>query len=465
MRASPLFAAFATTLSLPAFAADPSATAALLRDHALAGSSAYAIVESLTTEVGQRLAGTPAEARARDWGVAKLRALGFEKVHVQTFNVPHWERGIETAQVLGAAPQTLLLTALGHSGATPPQGIDADVVRFADVEALTAAPAGSLGGKIVFIDHGMARAQDGSSYGAFGGIRRSGPAIAASKGAAAFLMRSLGTGTARMPHTGKTETPPGTAALPSAALSVPDAQQLARLLDRGPVRLHLTLTPRTLGTGQSGNVIGEITGRDRPHEVVLVGGHLDSWDLGTGAIDDGAGIAITVGAAKLILDAVKAGTVPRPHRTIRVVMFGDEESQGPLGGATYLKGHATDTHVLTAESDFGADRIWSLAANVGDGGKPVVAALAKLLVPLGIAATAAPAHGGTDIEAVVASGAGVVDLRQDGTHYFDLHHTADDTLDKIDKVQLDQNVAAWATLLWLAADNDADLRRPVAPSK
>ena len=457
--------AASVVVGTPALAVDSATTAALLRDRALAGSPAYAIVESLTTEVGQRLAGTPAEARARDWAVARLKALGFEKVHVQTFDVPRWERGIEAAEVLGAAPQKLLLTALGHSGATPPQGIDAEVVRFADLEALTAAPAGSLAGRIVFIDHGMARAQDGSSYGAFGGIRRSGPAIAASKGAAAFLLRSLGTGTARMPHTGTTTTPPGSAALPAAALSVPDAEQLARLLDRGPVRLHLTLTPHEAGTGQSGNVIGEITGRTAPHEVVLIGGHLDSWDLGTGAIDDGAGVAITVGAARLIVDAVKAGTIPRPRRTIRVVLFGDEESQGPLGGETYLKGHAADTHVLTAESDFGADRVWSLAANVGDAAKPVVAAMAKLLGPLGIAPTPSPAHGGTDIEAVVKSGAGVIDLRQDGTRYFDIHHTADDTLDKIDRTQLDQNVAAWATMLWLAADSAVDFRPTVEGAK
>ena len=443
-----------------AFAApvDDTTIAARLRDTALGGSPAYAIVESLTTEVGQRLAATAAEARARDWGVAELKALGFEKVHVQTFDVPRWERGVETAQVIGAAPQTLLVTALGHSGATPPHGVDAEVVRFADLDALAAAPDNTLGGRIVFIDHGMARAQDGSSYGAFGAIRRSGPGIAAKKGAAAFLMRSLGTGTARQPHTGVTRFDAGIAPLAAGALSVPDAQQLARLLDRGPVRLHLVLTPRFMGTGQSGNVVGEIAGRDYPNQVVVIGGHLDSWDLGTGAIDDAAGIAITTAAAKIILDGVRNGTLPRPKRTIRVVMFGDEESQGPLGGETYLKGHPNDTHVLAAESDFGADRVWSLASGVGEAGKPFVTALTKLLGPLGIAATPAPAHGGTDIEAIVAAGAGVIDLRQDGTRYFDLHHTADDTLDKIDRAQLDQNVAAWVTLLWLAANTDADLR-------
>ena len=446
----------ASVLAAPAIAADPSAGAALLRDRALAGSPAYAIVESLTTEVGQRLAGTPAEARARDWGVAKLKALGFQNVHVQTFDVPRWERGVETAEVLGASSQRLILTALGYSGATPAAGVTGEVVRFADVDALRAVPDGSLKGKIVFIDHAMARAQDGSSYGAFGGIRRSGPAVAAAKGAAVYLMRSLGTGNVRTPHTGTT-TWGDVTPIAAAALTVPDAMQLARLLDRGAVQLHVTLTPRLTGTGKSGNVIGEITGATKPKEVIAVGGHLDSWDLGTGAIDDASGIAITVGAAKLILDAIKAGDLPRPARTIRVVMFGDEESQGPLGGQTYLKGHASDTHVLTGESDFGADRVWQFRTSTGPASKPFVAALAKVLAPLGIAQSGLPAHGGTDVEALVQAGTPVIDLAQDGTRYFDLHHTPEDTLDKIDRVQLDQNVAAWAAMLWLAADGSTVL--------
>jgi len=445
---------FAVTLLLavaaPA-AADDVATAAKLRDRALAGSPAYAILESLTTEVGPRLAATPAEARARVWGVAKLEALGFQNVRVQEFDVPHWERGLETAEIVGASSQRLILTALGGSGATPPEGTTAEVVRFADVDALRAAPDGSLKGKFAFIDHAMARTQDGSSYGAFGGIRRSGPAVAATKGAAGFLMRSLGTGTMRSPHTGVTQWGAVTP-IAAAALSVPDAQQLARLLDRGIVTVHLTLTPRHLGTGRSGNVMGEITGKARPREVIVVGGHLDSWDLGTGAIDYAAGIAITTAAAKIIIDAVKAGELPRPRRTIRVVMFGDEESQGPLGGATYLASHASDRHVLAAESDFGADRVWQLRTKLPVTAKPFAADLARVLAPLGIAASTDEAHGGTDIEALAKAGVGIVDLAQDGTRYFDLHHTPDDTLDKVDPVQLNQNVAAWTALLWLAAN-------------
>lgn len=450
-----IMAGLILAMAAPA-AADLATGTALVRDRALAGNAAYAIVRDLTTEIGPRLAGSSAEAQARDWMAKRMLRAGLSGVHVQPFAVPHWERGIETAITTGPNSQRLILTALGYSGATPAAGIDADVVQFADLDALKAAAPGSLTGKTVFIDHEMRRAQDGSSYGAFNAIRTAGPAIAASKGAAAYLHRSLATGPARLPHTGVTRFPVGTAPIPAAALSVPDAMQLARMVAAGPVHLHLVLTPQLLGTGTSGNVVGEITGRE-PSEVVLTGGHLDSWDLGTGAIDDASGIAIALGAAKTIADAVKDGTLPRPRRTIRVVAFGDEEAQGPLGGATYLKGHPEKV-VLALEADFGADRVWSLRAKVGDAAKPAVAMLARVLAPLGIAPSPLPAFGGTDIEAAAEGGAAVIDLAQDGTHYFDLHHSADDTLDKIDPQALTQAVAAYAATLWWAANSDVDLR-------
>ena len=439
---------------------DPVAAAALLRDNALTGngdgrSAAFDFVRELTTRFGPRLAATAPEAAARDWVAAKMTSYGFTNVHIQTFAVPHWERGVETATTIGANPQRLALTALGYSGATPDAGLDAEVVQFADLDGLRAAPAGSLAGKIVFVDHAMRAAQDGSSYGALNAIRTAGPAIAASKGAAAYLLRSLATGPARLPHTGVTVWPAGTAPIPAAALSVPDAMQLARLMKAGPVGLHLVLTPRNLGMGTSGNVVGEIAGTGPG--VVLVGGHLDSWDLGTGAIDDGAGVAIATTAAWDIASSVALGYLPPPKRTIRVVAFGDEEAQGPLGGATYVKGHP-ETVALALEADFGADRVWSLRASVDPAARPAVATLARLLAPLGIVPSPLPAHGGTDIEAAVEAGAGVIDLAQDGTHYFDLHHSADDTLDKIDPAALNQAVAAYAATLWWAANSDVEFR-------
>ena len=443
---------------------DPLAAAALLRDNALTGNdaepAAYRFVRELTTTIGARLAGTAPEAAARDWVAARMKADGLTNVHIQTFAVPHWERGVETATTIGPNPQRLMLTALGYSSATPDGGLDADVVRFADLDALRAAPPGSLTGKIVFVDHAMKAAQDGSSYGAFNGIRTAGPGIAASKGAAAYLLRSLATGPARLPHTGVTRWPDGVAPIPAAALAVPDAMQLARLVAAGPVRLHLVLTPRDLGMGTSGNVVGEIAGT--APGVVLVGGHLDSWDLGTGAIDDAAGVAIAVTAAWQIASSVALGYLPPPKHTIRVVAFGDEEAQGPLGGATYVRGHP-EPILLALEADFGADRVWSLRANVAPAAKPAVAALARVLAPLGVAPSPLPAFGGTDIEAAAEAGAGIIDLAQDGTHYFDLHHSADDTLDKIDPAALNQVVAAYAATLWWAANSDAAFRpRPPA---
>ena len=453
-------AAFAALLlaASPALA-DPEAQATALRDAALKGNAAYAIVEALTTEIGPRLAGSAAEARARDWTVARMKALGFQNVRVESFPLEVWERGVETAEVLGPNPQKLAVTALGRSGATPPEGLDAEIVYFASLDALKAAAPGSLAGKIAFIDHRMMPTQDGSSYGPGGAPRRHGPSIAASKGAAAVLIRSAGTDYHRNPHTGGTNWAPGQTPIPAGALSLPDAEQLQRLLARGPVKLRLVLTPRFLGQGSSGNVMGDIPGTV-PGEVVVVGGHLDSWDLGTGAIDDGAGVAITMGAAKLILDRVKAGTLPQPRRTIRVVAWGAEEV-GVFGGAAYAKAHAAET-MVAGESDFGADRIWRLSTNVGPAALPVVAAMNRVLAPLGIAPGPNDSGGGADVQALGKAGAGIVDLDQDGTRYFDLHHTPDDTLDKIDPKQLDQNVAAWAAVIWLAATSDADFRKPAA---
>ncbi len=450
-----VMAGLALAFAVPAAAQSAPDGAALLRDRALMHNEGYAIVRDLTTTIGQRLAATAPEARARDWMAARMTALGLAKVHIQTYPVPHWERGAEAATTIGTNPQRLMLTALGFSGATPAAGLDAAVVQFADLDALRAAPAGSLAGKIVFIDHEMKRTQDGSSYGAFNAIRTAGPGIAAMKGAAAYLHRSLATGPARLPHTGVTRWPDGVRPIPAAALSVPDAMQLARMLAVGPVRLHLVLTPRDLGMGVSGNVVGEITGTGP--EVVLTGGHLDSWDLGTGAIDDGAGIAITLGAANLIADAVKAGTLPRPLRTIRIVAFGDEEAQGPLAGANYLKAHPEPV-AIALEADFGADRVWSLRSHIAPAAAPMIAALARALEPLGIAPSPLPAFGGTDVEAAAEGGAGIIDLAQDGTHYFDLHHSADDTLDKIDPAAMTQAVAAYAATLWLAANTPVEMR-------
>jgi len=437
-------------LALPAPAFAQSHDVAALRDAALKDDLAWEITEGLTTEVGQRLAATEAEERARQWAVKKLTALGFKNVHIESYRMPAWVRGEETAEVLGGSAQKLTIAALGNSGSTGARGVEADVVFFPTLADLQAAPAAAVKGKIVFVSHGMTPTQDGSQYGAFGGARRQGPAIAASKGAAAILIRSIGTDHHRNPHTGVTSWPEGTKPIAAAALSLPDAEQLERLLKRGPVRLKLLVTPKFEGGAPSGNVIADVPGSDPAAGIVLVGGHLDSWDLGTGAIDDASGLGITTAAAKRIMDA------GQPRRTIRVVWFGAEEVGG-FGGEDYARKHASERHVFASESDFGADRVWRFETNLPDSAKPIADRLATALAPLGIARAQGVANGGTDVAPVLRGGVAGIDLGQSGLRYFDYHHTPDDTLDKIDPEQLRQNVAAWTALLAIVANAPEDI--------
>ncbi|WP_184475428.1 M20/M25/M40 family metallo-hydrolase [Rhizorhapis suberifaciens] len=438
-------ALLATALPTFAFAQTPDDPAAL-RDAALKDEIAWDIVEGLTTEVGSRLAGTETEARARQWAVTKLTALGFSNVRIEEFQMPVWVRGEEMGSVVSPYPQNLALTALGNSASTGEQGLEGELIYFPTLEALKTASANSLHGKIVFLDHAMNRTQDGSSYEAFGPARFSGPSVAAQKGAAAIVIRSVGTDSHRNPHTGVTDFEKGVKPIPAAALSNPDADNLFRMVKRGQaIRLRLKLTPRPVGRRTSGNVIAEVPGSDPSAGVVVVAGHLDSWDLGTGAVDDGAGIAIVAAAAKRIM---VSGT---PRRTIRVLWAGAEEV-GAYGGDAYAATHGGEKHALVMESDFGADRVWQIEFNFPKAASGLRDRLAAAVAPLGIGKGKGEANGGADINALIKKGASVVDLRQDGTRYFDLHHTPDDTLDKIDPEQLAQNVAAWTAVLAIAAN-------------
>lgn len=432
--------ALALALAAPAAAQTVSPQIAPLRDSALKDDYAWDITEGLTTEVGQRLAGSEAEAWARDWAVAKLKSLGFANVRVEMFDMPTWSRGPESAEILAPFPQKLVVAALGNSASTPAEGITGEVVGFATLNDLIAAPDDAVRGKIVFVSHAMPRTQDGSGYGYFGGPRRQGPGIASKKGAIAIVIRSIGTDHHRNPHTGVMTFPDGVKPIPAAALTLPDAEQLQRILKRGkPVTMRLTLVSQT-GRGQSGNVIAEVPGRDPKLPPILVGGHLDSWDQGTGAIDDAAGVAIATAAAKRIMDA------GRPLRTIRVVWFGAEEF-GLFGGQDYLKKHGAEPHYALAESDFGAGKIWRVNSKLGKDREAEAKMLQSALAPLGIVPGELDKADGSDIEPLLNAGMPGVGLSQDGTYYFDLHHTPDDTLDKIDPEDLRQNVAAWTAML------------------
>ncbi|MCB1842400.1 MAG: M20/M25/M40 family metallo-hydrolase, partial [Halioglobus sp.] len=329
---------------------------------------------------------------------------------------------------------------------------------FESLEALQAAPDSSLGGRIAFVDEVMARSRDGSGYGLAVGKRRHAAYSAARAGASAVLIRSVGTSNDRFAHTGQMRgiAEPGEQGVPAAALSAPDADQLRRVLALGePVEVQLVLTPQTVPPSVSGNVIAEIVGRDAPEEIVLVSAHLDSWDLGTGAVDDAAGVGIVVGAAKLLLEHLQQP----PRRTVRIVLFGSEEV-GLVGARAYAEQHAADLprHVLAMESDFGAGDIWRFDTRVAERQLPNMAAISQVLERLDIAAGNNDAEGGPDVTVLRAAGVPVVELLQDGSDYFDLHHTANDTLDKIAPDALDQNVAAYAALLYLVADSDLQFR-------
>jgi hypothetical protein len=434
------------------------ARVAALRDAALDDQYAWDITEGLTTEVGQRLAGTEAEARARDWAVAKLNAMGFSNVRVEPFDVPTWTRGPEAVEIVAPFPQKLAIAALGNSASTPPQGITGEVVGFDTLSELEAAPDSAVRGKIVFVSHAMPRTQDGSSYGYFGGPRRQGPSIASRKGAIAIVIRSIGTDYHRNPHTGVMTFADGVKPIPAGALPLPDAEQLQRILKRGrPVTMRLTLVSQK-GRGQSGNVIAEVPGRDPRLPPVLVGGHLDSWDQGTGAIDDATGVAIAAAAAKRIMDA------GQPLRTIRVVWFGSEEP-GLLGGIEYMRKHGRQPHWAIAESDFGAGRIWRVTTKLGPDRLAEAKSVQAALAPLGIVPGANDEADGSDIGPMIAAGVPAIGLSQDGTYYFDVHHTPDDTLDKVDPVALRQNVAAWTAMLAVLAGPIEPAPEPKRPKR
>jgi hypothetical protein len=426
--------------STPTYLPTVSKGVADLRDAALKDDYAWDIVEGLTVEVGQRMGGTEAEARARAWAVARLKAMGFANVRVERFAMPVWTRGAEAAEILAPFPQKLAVTAFGNSASTPAQGVVGEIVAFDSLADLQAAPDSAVRGKIVFVSHAMPRTQDGSGYGYFGGPRRHGPSIASRKGAIGIVVRSIGTDRHRNPHTGVIDFEPGAAPIPAGALAIPDAEQLQRILKRGgPVSMRLTLVS-SVRPGESGNVIAEVPGRDPNAPILLVGGHLDSWDLGTGAIDDGAGVALTAAAAKRIMDA------GRPLRTIRVVWFGAEE-MGLFGGMFYKDLHGREPHHAIAESDFGAGRVWKVDSKLGKARVAEAKALQAALAPLGIVPGSLEAADGSDIGPMLEAGMPGVGLSQDGTEYFDLHHTPDDTLDKIDLDDLRQNVAAWTAML------------------
>jgi len=451
-------AAMLAAAEFPANADDSAAqrVAASLAARALANSGAMEIVTSLTTEIGPRLDGSPAEKRAAEWAKERLKRMGFDRVWIEPFQLQHgWVRGIETAELIRPAPQPLVVTALGGSVPTPPEGIEAEVALFRTYDEMLAAPPGSLAGKIAVVTQAMPRTQDGSGYGYANKIRTQGPSEAARRGAIAYMLRSLATDSHRVAHTGVTDYQEGVTRIPAAAMSVPDAEQLDRLAAAGgALRIKLVLTPRDLGPVSSQNVIAEITGREKAEETVLLGAHLDSWDLGTGAIDDGAGVAIVVTAAKLIADLPQ-----RPKRTIRVVLYGSEET-GLFGANAYLETHKAELNhlVVVAEADEGQGPVFRFRTGVTNAQEATLVQIRAALVPLGIMPGDNSSRGSSDVEPLAEAGVPAVTLDLDTTDYFDLHHTSDDTVDKIEPARINQSAAAYAVFTYLAAELGGNYR-------
>ena len=445
----------ALSLAVPAAAAPPAPTLESVADGALQDDSyAWEFVEGLTTEVGPRQAGTEAEARGRAWAMAWLKKHRFANVADEPFMMDTWVPGdIARARVTAPFAQDLVLLPLGNSAATPAGGIEGEVVFFRTVDDLRAAPDGSLKGKIAYVSHQMRPSQDGSHYSFAGPVRWVGPGLAASKGAIGVVIKSVGTDHHRNPHTGGTSFPTGVAAIPAGALSLPDAENLERMFARAggrPVTLKLEMNPSQLGQTRSGNVVGEIVGSNPYLPPVLLACHIDSWWNSPGAFDDGAGCAIIAAAA---LKAAEAG---QPLRTIRVLMAGAEET-GLWGSKAYSEAHINEPIAVGLESDFGADRIWRFDSNFRESNPALHKKIAAAVARFGVSSGTDVAGGGADLNVVRDQKGALVDLQQDGTRYFELHHTPDDTLDKIDMAQLRQNVAVWTQVVGILANEGTSI--------
>ena len=430
-----------------------------LQARALESSDAYGFVAGLTTEVGPRPAGSVNDRKAVAWATRKLTDYGLE-VRTEEVTVPHWVRGEARGRIVAPYPHHVELVALGGSVGTPADGIEAEVVEVESIEALAALERDQVAGKIVFFNRRMERHPLGAGYRPVVMARVLGPVRAAPLGAVAVLIRSVGTSNHRLAHTGSTRYEDGVRRIPAAALSNPDADLLETQIATGkPVRFRLELGCRYLPEETSANVIGEVRGREKPEEVVLLAAHLDSWDLGTGAMDDGAGCAIVSEAGRLI------AALPRPpRRTLRILLTANEEF-GLSGARDYAQRHADELerHVAALESDFGIGEVSVLRSGVAEAAMPLVRDLERLLAPLGISHHDAPAFGGPDLTPLKPARVPFFDLPQDATDYFDIHHTADDTLDKLSAEDLKQNVAAYVTAAYVLAETEFDLGRAPEP--
>jgi carboxypeptidase Q len=429
-----------------------------LRDAALSDTYALAELRHLTDNIGPRLSGSAQAAAAVEYVAAELRALGAE-VQLEKTTVPHWVRGAETGELTkwpgqaAGTRQKIVLTALGPSVATPPEGITAAVVVVDSFDDLKHLAAGAVKGKILLFNERFdkrlaAMGEGGAAYGQAVAYRAAGPVAAAGAGALAVLVRSVGGADYRLPHTGGTIYAEDQPKIPAAAVTAEDADLLTNLTKQGPTEMHLVLTPQTMPKIDSFNVIADWKGSEHPEQIVVVSGHLDSWDLGTGAIDDGAGIAVSMQTIHLL----KTLGI-RPKRTVRFIAWMDEE-QGSEGAQTYVQEHASElaNHAGALESDLGAGHPGGIAYT----GKPELEQwllpVARVLQAIGAADLMRSDEVGEDISFINHKGVPGFSPMQDSRFYFNYHHTAADTFDKVNPRELNENAAVMAVVAYALAD-------------
>jgi hypothetical protein len=416
---------------------------------ALSDGVAYARLAELSDTIGPRLSGSPGAEAAVKWALQRLKDDGLA-AHLEKVMVPHWVRGEERGEILSPTAHPLALTALGGSVGTPQGGITGEVIEARSLSEI-AALGERARGKIIFLNHTMGQK---GGYGDFVGLRTHGPAEAGRVGAAGVLLRSLATASLRSPHTGATNYQAVGPKVPGAAVSVEDAELIHRLLQRGPVKVHLTLGCHSLPEVESANVVGEIRGRETPEEVVLLGAHLDSWDLATGATDDGAGVVMVMEAARLVARE-------HPRRTVRAVLYMNEEN-GLAGGKGYAAAHQSELtrHVAALEADSGAGRPLGVSVQAGEGGAAQLRPWLGALESLGVAEAADGDAGGADISPLGPFSVPMIAVQQETSHYFETHHSAADTLDKVQPEALARTAAAIAVVAYALAEMPQPLPRP-----
>lgn len=432
--------------------------AADIRDAAIAGGMTIDTVASLVSEVGPRMTGTPSDRMAVDWALRKMRALGLQNVRTESVAVPLWEVGETRVRITGEYAQEFVATALGGSVGTFDDGIEAPVLLVRDIPHLNSIDPEQVRGKIVFINQRMARTKNLDGYRKAVVIRRDGAVAAARSGALAVIIRSVGTSSDRIAHGGATRYDEEVTTIPAAAISNPDADTLSRLLSGNtPVSVHLTMSARSLGRGESANVIGELPATGPlADDVVLLVAHLDTWANTPGAQDNAAGVAVMLEIARML----GAKGIGERQRTVRVLLVANEEF-GFHGIEAYIERHQASlgNHVLAIEADGGAGRVWAMQSGVQENALPEIKQIQSLLTELNVEYLDNQGLGGPDVRRLGALGVPTMDLHQDMRGYFDIHHTENDTLAKIDPKQLRQMLAAFAVVTYVGAYSSIDFGR------